>query len=115
MKKNIFILLLIFISFNIYSRPQIQEQNSFRLMGNIPLYENPNFQNMPKAISLNHEGGIKVNCIELGKSEKINSQKGQWIKVVIEKGFWTDESVWIEPYEKFWIFILDETEIFDFE
>ena len=64
MKKIIFFTIFFFSLFNIFSRPQINEQNSFCLMGNVLFYEKPDFSVPYKYRSLNHEGGVKLTVLE---------------------------------------------------
>ena len=43
------------------------------------------------------------------------AQNGTWIYVLVRSGFWSENGDWIKPYSKYWLFLEDETKIFDYE
>ena len=115
MKKIIFFTIFFFSLFNIFSRPQINEQNSFCLMGNVLFYEKPDFSVPYKYRSLNHEGGVKLTVLEKGRREMFSNENGMWLKVITDKNFYADDETLIPRYSTFWIFLSDTKEIFEFE
>lgn len=90
--------------------PQITVLSSFTVNGQFDLKPEPDFACENSFRTLNHEGGLKVRVLELKEG-----QGGSWLYVLVRHGFWAESGQWIVPYSKFWLFLDDETEIFDFE
>lgn len=107
----IFLFLGMFVCGECFARsPQITVLSSFTVNGQFDLKPEPDFACETSFRTLNHEGGLKVRVLEL-KEE----QGGSWLYVLVRHGFWAESGQWIVPYSKFWLFLEDETEIFDFE
>lgn len=115
MKPLFLCTLLLFSSFSIFSRPQLQKLSCFRIQDDTEIRKMPNFDSEPKYQSLNHEGGLNVKVLEIGKSDIFENQKGKWFYVLLTAPTWVKSGEFLERYEKYWIFLKDETEIFDFE
>lgn len=107
--------LLLLSSFSIFSRPQIQKLSCFRIQDDTEIRQTPSFNSEPKYQSLNHESGLVVRVLEIGKSDIFENQKGKWLYVLLTSPTWVKSGEFLERYEKYWIFLKDETEIFDFE
>ncbi|MDD5790753.1 MAG: hypothetical protein PUE30_09575 [Spirochaetia bacterium] len=107
----IFVFLGMFVCGRCFARsPQISVLSSFTVNGQFDLKPEPDFACETSFRTLNHEGGLKVRVLELKEG-----QGGSWLYVLVRHGFWAESGQWIVPYSKFWVFLDDETEIFDFE
>lgn len=107
----IFVFLGMFVCGRCFARsPQITVLSSFTVNGQFDLKPEPDFACENSFRTLNHEGGLKVRVLELKEG-----QGGSWLYVLVRHGFWAENGQWIVPYSKFWLFLEDETEIFDFE
>ena len=122
MKKSLFLILFIFISFAMYSHgstlndhSQIKGMSSFRIMGEIDLRTEKDYSSAVKYRTLNHEGGMKVKILEVLKEDEQNGQAGRWFYVLLTAPMWVDSGEWIEKYQKFLIFLPDDMPVFNFE
>lgn len=107
----IFLFLGMFFCGECFARsPKISVLSSFTVNGPLDLKPEPDFACETSFRTLNHEGGLKVRVLELKEG-----QGGSWLYVLVRHGFWAESGQWIVPYSKFWLFLEDETEIFDFE
>lgn len=107
----IFLFLGMFFCGECFARsPKISVLSSFTVNGPLDLKPKPDFACETSFRTLNHEGGLKVRVLELKEG-----QGGSWLYVLVRHGFWAESGQWIVPYSKFWLFLEDETEIFDFE
>lgn len=97
------------------SAAQIKNGSRFMMMGNVELRESPDFEQPVKYKTLNHENGFKVLVLEIGKEDFFQNKKGRWYHVLTTASLWVDNGDWIKKHTKFWIFITDNTELFDFE
>lgn len=115
MKIPVFLLLLFFSCGLVFSSPKIEPLSSFRIWENIEIRQNPDFSSEPKYRTLNHEGGLNVKTLKIGKNDSFNNQKGKWIYVLLESSIWVESGDWLEKYSKFWIFLPDDAKLFDYE
>jgi hypothetical protein len=99
----------------IFSQQEIKILSSFRLQGVYELRDKEGFDNNAKCRTLNHEGGVKVRVIDIGKKESHNGKNGMWLYVLLTAPIWADSGEWIEKYSKFWIFISEDDILFEFE
>lgn len=116
MKNKFYILFILFlaINFNIFS-VELQQDSYFMLMGEYELRLEKGFSNPVVYSTLNHEGGVKLKVLEIAESDSLNGKKGKWLKVLTVSSMWVSTGDWIEKYQKYWIFLLDETLIFNYQ
>jgi hypothetical protein len=107
--------LLILCSTMIFSQQEIKILSSFRLQGEYELRAREGFNNSAEYRTLNHEGGVKVRVIDIGEKEFHNGKNGKWYYVTLTAPIWVDSSEWIEKYSKFWIFLTESDQLFEFE
>jgi len=93
----------------------IKESSSFRIMGEIDLRTEKDYSAEVKYRTLNHEGGMKVTVLEILKRDVQNNEPGQWFYVLLTSPLWVEGGEWIEKYQKFLIFLPDDTPVCDFE
>ena len=123
MKRNFFLLSMSFIfTISLYAHgntlkdhSQIKEFSSFRIMGEIDLRTEKDYSSAVKYRTLNHEGGMKVRCLEVLKNDILDNETGKWFYVLLTSPMWVDSGEWIEKYQKFLIFLPDDIPVFDFE
>ncbi len=94
---------------------KIKELSAFTILGVMNLRTEKDFSSEVKYRTLNHEGGMKVRVLEILKSDVQNDEEGKWLYVLLTSPMWVDSGEWIEKYQKFLIFLPDDTPIFDFE
>lgn len=111
MRKFAAFILLFCLARLVFCRPDVKELSSFTLMGEVELYKNPDFLLPYSFKTLNHENGLKCVVMSAGKREN----GGQWLYILLRNGLWEENGDWLDAYSKFWIFLSDSTEIFDFE
>lgn len=83
MKNFLFFLIIFAFSFPLFSRPQIQKLSSFRIQEEIEIREKTDFDCEPQFQSLNHENGLEVKVLEIGKNDIFENQKGKWLYVLL--------------------------------
>ena len=110
-KKSASFILFFCLAQFVFCHPAVKELSSFTLMGEVELYENPDFSIPYSFKTLNHENGLKCVVMSAGKREN----GGQWLYILLRNGLWEENGVWLSAYSKFWIFLSGSTEIFDFE
>ena len=116
MKKTISLKPLVLAAFlalptALFARPEIRRLSHFTLWCIMELRTEAGFGAPVKYTTLNHEGGLRFTVVELGRKER----GGQWLLVTNTTPFWVEGGDWIEKYRRFWIFLPDDAEIFDFE
>ena len=89
---------------------EIKESSIFTINGQVELRVEPVLSSKIVAKTLNHEGGLKVRVLKVKEA-----QNGTWIYVLVRSGFWSENGDWNKPYSKYWLFLEDETKIFDYE
>lgn len=89
---------------------EIKESSIFTINGQVELRSEPVLSSKIVAKTLNHEGGLKVRVLKVKEA-----QNGTWLYVLVRSGFWSENGDWNKPYSKYWIFLEDETKIFDYE
>ena len=99
----------------VYDHTKIKERSTFRIMGEIDLRTEKDTAALPKYRTLNHEFGMKVDVLEIVKADDYENQHGLWLWVLLAAPMWADNGEWLEKYQKFMIFLPDETPLFDFE
>ena len=107
--------LLILCSAMIFSQQEIKILSSFRLQGEYELRTREGFNNSVEYKTLNHEGGVKVRVVDIGKKEFHDGKSGKWYYVTLTAPIWVDSGEWIEKCRKFWIFITESDQLFEFE
>lgn len=117
-KKNIlaffvFVFLGGFISTKLYAH-KIERLSQFMIMGEHELRAEEGFENQVLYTTINHESGMKVLVLDVGKKENLENKNGTWLKIRTTAPMWVESGDWIEKYSDFWIFLLDEEKIFDF-
>lgn len=114
-KTSIFILLCFLLSTtSLYAR-NIKEMSDFRIMGELELREKQGFSEPVVYKTINHQGGMKVRVLEIGKRGIRNDKEGIWLHVITTLPMWVESGEWIKNYTHFWIFLEDEWDIFDYE
>lgn len=115
-RKFLFVLFL-FNSFFLFGidYSDIKELSYFRTMGTVDLRKEPSFDSEVIYRTLNHEGGMKVRVLEIGKEDLYKNHKGKWFYVLLVAPMWVDNGEWIEKHNKFWIYIYDEIKIYNYE
>lgn len=73
-------------------------------MGEIDLRTEKDYSSAVKYRTLNHEGGMKVRCLEVLKNDILDNEAGKWFYVLLTSPMWVDSGEWIEKYQKFLIF-----------
>lgn len=94
---------------------KIKALSSFTILGVMDLRTEKDYAAQVKYRTLNHEGGMKVRVLEILKSDVQNGEAGKWLYVLLTAPMWVDSGEWVEKYQKFLIFLPDDTPIFDFE
>ncbi len=122
MKKVLLITYLTFLSIFLYANgitlsdhSKIKELSSFTIRGEIDLRIEKNFSAQVKYRTLNHEGGMKVRCLEILKDDVVDNKSGKWLYILLTSPIWVDSGEWIKKHEKFLIFLLDDMPLFDYE
>lgn len=117
-----FLLFVFFLSLSLYAKEntlqthsKIKELSAFTILGEIDLRDEKDYSAKVKCRTLNHEGGMKVRVLEVLKSDVQNGEAGKWLYVLLTAPMWVDSGEWIEKYQKFLIFLPDDTPLFDFE
>lgn len=116
MKKTTCILCLLFPLILCFASPSVElaELSSFRLWGEHVLYEKEDFSD--ESVwheTFNHEGGLNLCVIKNGMRDE--NAKGRWQYVMLTRPVYVESGELLKPYTKFWIFIRDDEEIFDYE
>lgn len=94
---------------------KIKELSAFTILGEIDLRVEKDYSAKVKYRTLNHEGGMRVSVLEILKRDVQSDEEGKWLYVLLTSPMWVDSGEWIEKYQKFLIFLPDDTPIFDFE
>ena len=122
MKKVLLITYLTFFSIFLYANgitltdhSKIKELSSFTIRGEIDLRIEKNFSAQVKFRTLNHEGGMKVRCLEILKDDVVDNKSGKWLYILLTSPMWVDSGEWIIKHEKFLIFLPDDMPLFDYE
>lgn len=115
MKKNICLLVLLLCTSLLFSEPRIKKGSSFTVMGVFELRTECGVDKEILYRTLNHEGGMKVITLEVGKSETINNVEGLWLHVLTTAPMWVDTLEWVEKYKTYWIFLPESTPITEYE
>jgi len=127
MKRKLVTLIAIFLlasllSLSLYAKEntlqahsRIKELSAFTILGEIDLRDEKDYSAKVKYRTLNHEGGMKVRVLEVLKSDVQNGETGKWLYVLLTAPMWVDSGEWVEKYQKFLIFLPDDTPLFDFE
>lgn len=84
-------------------------------MGTFDLRTEKDIFSPVKYHTINHEGGMNVRVLELLKKDIYENKNGQWLYVLLTKPIWVESGGYLEKYQKFLIFLPDETPIFDFK
>lgn len=103
----------IFVPAKIYPK-EIKSLSRFMLMGEYELRAEEGFENPVLYTTINHENGFKLLVLEIGKRETRENKSGVWLKIRTTSPMWVESGEWIEKYTDFWIFLLDEMELFDY-
>lgn len=118
MKNRKPILFFILLSFTFFlgaePKQKISELSDFRLLGERTIFSEPEFSD--DAIlyrTLNHEGGLNVRTLRIG--ERDEAENGAWYFVILNAGVWAETGERVKAGEKFWIFISDDEDIFNYE
>ena len=114
-KQMAVIILVCLSSALLFSESKIKESSSFRLQGEIELWAKPDFNSECNYRTFNYEYGVEVRVIKIGKDDMHGSQKGKWLYVLLTAPQYVDTGEVIKKYTKFWIFLPDDTEVFDLE
>ena len=91
---------------------KISELEDYTIMGIVDLREGKGFSSEVKYETLNHEGGMKVRVLEIAEKETFENCEGVWVKVLLTSPMWVSNKEWIEKYNKFWIFLTENTLIY---
>ena len=94
---------------------KISELEDYTIMGIVDLREEKGFSSEVKYETLNHEGGMKVRVLEIAEKETFENCEGVWVKVLLTSPMWVSNKEWIEKYNKFWIFLTENTLIYSME
>ena len=94
---------------------KISELEDYTIMGIVDLREEKGFSSEVKYETLNHEGGMKVRVLEIAEKETFENGEGVWVKVLLSSPMWVSNKEWIEKYNKFWIFLTENTLIYSME
>ena len=94
---------------------KISELEDYTIMGIVDLREEKGFSSEVKYETLNHEGGMKVRVLEIAEKEIFENCEGVWVKVLLTSPMWVSNKEWIEKYNKFWIFLTENTLIYSME
>lgn len=120
MKKYFISFLYLFMSFFCFAQEKfnlskISELEDYTIMGIVDLREEKGFSSEVKFETLNHEGGMKVRVLEIAEKETFENCEGVWVKVLLTSPMWVSNKEWIEKYNKFWIFLTENTLIYSLE
>lgn len=95
-------------------RQELAELSDFRLWGPQTLYEKPDSaESSVWHRTFNHEGGLNLRVIKRGKRDE--KAGGTWQYVLLTSPVYVESGELLKSYTKFWIFIRDDEEIFDYE
>jgi hypothetical protein len=53
--------------------------------------------------------------VEIAEKETFENCEGVWVKVLLTSPMWVSNKEWIEKYNKFWIFLTENTLIYSME
>lgn len=111
--RRIFAALFLAVLFSeaLYARPEIRRLSHFTLWRVTEIFDGEGFDTPAAYRTLNHEGGLCLTVLERGRKER----GGRWLFVTNTAPFWVEGGDFIERYRRFWIFLPDDAEIFDFE
>lgn len=84
-------------------------------MGEMDLRTEKDYSSAVTYRTLNHEGGMRVTVLEILKTDVEDDKPGKWLYVLLTSPMWVDSGEWVEKYQKFLIFLPDDTPLFDFE
>lgn len=119
MKKifSLIILLTVCLSLNAI---EIKRLSTFTIWGMVELREAPGFEEPVKYRTLNHENGLKVRAVEIGKKdteilEKDIKAEGLWYRIITTAPVWSEEWDFIQRGNEFWVFVSEDTMISDYE
>lgn len=111
--------LILLMSFGLFSSllqaHDIREFSFFSVMGDHELRAEEGFDSEVLFSTMNHEGGMRVRVLEIGKRDSRGSEKGVWVHVLTVYPMWVDSGDWIEEYSRFWFFLSDEQPIYIFQ
>lgn len=94
---------------------KIKELSVFTIMGEMDLRTEKDYSSAVTYRTLNHEGGMRVTVLEILKTDVEDDKPGKWLYVLLTSPMWVDSGEWVEKYQKFLIFLPDDTPLFDFE
>lgn len=94
---------------------KIKELSVFTIMGEMDLRTEKDYSSAVAYRTLNHEGGMRVTVLEILKTDVQDDKPGKWLYVLLTSPMWVDSGEWVEKYQKFLIFLPDDTPLFDFE
>ena len=94
---------------------KITELSSFCIMGEHELRTEKSIESEVMFRTLNHEGGMKVRVLEILDHDEYKGESWLWLYVLLTAPMWVSTGEWIEKYQKFLIFLPNQTPVFDFE
>lgn len=94
---------------------KIKYLSVFTIMGEMDLRTEKDYSSAVTYRTLNHEGGMRVTVLEILKTDVEDDKPGKWLYVLLTSPMWVDSGEWVEKYQKFLIFLPDDTPLFDFE
>ena len=94
---------------------KIKELSVFTIMGEMDLRTEKDYSSAVTYRTLNHEGGMRVTVLEILKTDVEDDKPGKWLYVLLTSPMWVDSGELVEKYQKFLIFLPDDTPLFDFE
>lgn len=101
--------------FSLSAHDGVKELSTFKMMGEIELRNEPDFKSHVVYTTLNHEFGLEVRVLEFGEKDTYKAKKGQWIYALTTAPMWTSSGEWVDAYSKFWFFLPDDEELFEYE
>lgn len=93
----------------------IKKGDFFRVMCEHELRDEQGFDKPVLYATLNHEGGMKVRVLEVGQRETSEGLGGVWLHVSLTAPMWVDTGLWVPRGTKYWFWLPDDQQIFDYE
>ena len=109
MKRYPLILLFLISLAPLGAQPDVRVDGYYRLWGAVELRTEADFFcGAVQFVTLNHEGGLPVKVLEVGKADAQDGKSGTWMWVMTTSWVWAQHETRVPQYGKFWVFLRDD-------
>ena len=109
MKRYLLILLFLISFVPLVARPNVRVDGYYHLWGAVELRTEADFFcGAVQFVTLNHEGGLPVKVLEVGKADAQDGKSGTWMWVMTTSWVWAQNETRVPKYGKFWVFLRDD-------